>query len=187
MLVQLASLDPIWALSTIIGILTLFGRKKKDGKEDEETGEKPTSISTSTPNIQTASTPLPAPPVPASAPATFAPPNPPPMNANTSYQPPRNWQSPSQGDEDSSLSRLLQSLLKDLPSDANSMGGEPQGAFSMQSNPEWVPPRATPTSRPMMIGPGGKKGPEPDKPTTAPQPPAATARPLPPAPLVRSG
>jgi KaiC/GvpD/RAD55 family RecA-like ATPase len=37
----------------------------------------------------------------------------------------------------------------------------------------------------MMIGPGGKKGPEPDKPTAAPQPPAA-AVPPPPAPPVRS-
>jgi KaiC/GvpD/RAD55 family RecA-like ATPase len=108
------------------------------------------------------------------------------MNANISYQPPRSWQGPPQGDEDSSLSRLLQSLLRDLPSDANSMGGEQPGAFSLQSTAEWVPPRATPTSRPMMIGPGGKKGPEPDKPTTAPQPPAATAPPPPPAPPVRS-
>src|SRR2546425_5077284 len=183
MLVQLTSLDPIWTLFIVIGILTLFGKKKKGEKEDEQTAEASTSSSASSPNPPMASIPLQAPPVPASAPA---PPNPAPAYTATSYQPPRNWQGPPQGDEDSSLSRLLQSLLRDLPSDANSMGGDQPGAFSLQSTAEWVPPRATPTSRPMMIGPGGKKGPEPDKPTTAPQPPAATAPPPPSAPPVRS-
>src|SRR5207249_7188699 len=51
----------------------------------------------------------------------------------------------------------------------------PRG-FTMQSNPEWVPPRATPTSRPMTIVPGGKKGPELDKPSMAPPLPATSAR-----------
>ncbi len=185
MLVQLTSLDPIWSLFTVIGILTLFGKKKKDEKDHEETEESSTSMPTPAPNSPAA--PLQAPPVPVSAPAppSSPPPTSPPMNANISYQPPRGWQGPPQGDEDSSLSRLLQSLLRDLPSDANSMGGEQPGAFSLKSTAEWVPPRATPTSRPMMIGPGGKKGPEPDKPTAAPQPPAA-AVPPPAAPPVRS-
>src|SRR6266702_1462439 len=182
MLVQLTSLDPIWSLFTVIGIFTLFGKKKKDEKDHEETGESSTPMPTSAPNSPAPST-FQVPPLSASAPA---PPNPPPMNPNVSYQPPRSWQGPPQGDEDSSLSRLLQSLLRDLPSDANSMGGEQQGAFSLQSTAEWVPPRATPTSRPMMIGPGGKKGPEPDKPTAAPQPPVATAPPPPLAPPIRS-
>src|SRR2546427_979241 len=183
MLVQLTSLDPIWSLFTIIGILTLFGKKKKDEKDHEETGESSTPMPTSAPNSPVPST-FQVPPLPASAPAPPA--NPPPMNPNVSYQPPRSWPGPPQGDEDSSLSRLLQSLLRDLPSDANSMGGDQPGAFSLQSTAEWVPPRATPTSRPMMISPGGKKGPEPDKPTTAPRPPAATAPPPPSAPPVRS-
>ncbi|TMI13211.1 hypothetical protein E6H35_07725 [Candidatus Bathyarchaeota archaeon] len=186
MLVQLTSLDPIWSLFTVIGILTLFGKKKKDEKDHEENGESSTSMPTSAPNSPAA--PLQAPPVPASAlaPPSSPPPTSPPMNANISYQPPRSWQGPPQGDEDSSLSRLLQSLLRDLPSDANSMGGDQPGAFSLQSTAEWIPPRATPTSRPMMIGPAGKKGSEPDKPTPAPQPPVATAPPPPPAPPVRS-
>src|SRR6266702_370519 len=183
MLVQLTSLDPIWSLFTVIGILTLFGKKKKDEKDHEETGESSTPMPTSAPNSPAPST-FQVPPLSASAPAP--PPNPPPMNPNVSYQPPRSWQGPPQGDEESSLSRLLQSLLRDLPSDANSMGGDKPGAFSLQSTAEWVPPRATPTSRPMMIGPGGKKGPEPDKPIAAPQPPAATAPPPPSAPPVRS-
>src|SRR3989442_3537071 len=183
MLVQLTSLDPIWSLFTIIGILTLFGKKKKDEKDHEETGESSTPMPTSAPNSPAPST-FQVPPLSASVPAP--PPNPPPMNPNVSYQPPRSWQGPPQGDEDSSLSRLLQSLLRDLPSDANSMGGDQPGAFSLQSTAEWVPPRATPTSRPMCIGPGEKNGPKPDKPTTAPQPPAATAPPPPSAPPVRS-
>src|SRR5205807_1961682 len=183
MLVQLTSLDPIWSLFTVIGILTLFGKKKKDEKDHEEIVESSISMPTSAPNSPGA--PLQALPVPVSASSPPSPPTSPPMNANISYQPPRNWQGPPQGDEDSSLSRLLQSLLRDLPSDANSMGGDQPGAFSMQSTPEWVPPRATPTSRPMMIGPGGKKDQEPDKPTPAPQPPAVTAPP-PPVPPVRS-
>ena len=185
MLVQLTSLDPIWSFFVVIGILTLFGKKKKDEKDHEETGESSTSMPTSAPNSP--GPPLQAPPIPASAPT---PPSPPPtsapMNANISYQPPRGWQGPPQGDEDSSLSRLLQSLLRDLPSDANSIGGEQPGAFSLQSTAEWVPPRATPTSRPMMIGPGGRKGPDSEKPAPAPPVPATTAPPPPPAPPVRS-
>src|SRR3989441_6898968 len=167
MLVQLTTMDPIWTLFTVIGILTLFGKKKKDEKEDGETVETSTPSATLTPSSPTTSTPVQAPPAPASSPT---PPNPSPVNTFSSYQPPRSWQGLPQGDEDSSLSRLLQSLLKDLPSDANSMGGEQPGAFSLQSTAEWVPPRATPTSRPMMIGPGGKKGSDPEKP--APAPPA---------------
>ncbi len=171
MLVQPASLDPVWTLFTVIGILTLFGKKKKDGKEDEVSGEGSSSMSASTSNSPE-STPPQAPPFPVSVPA----PKPAQVNTASSYQPPRSWQGPPQGDEDSSLSRLLQSLLKDLPPDAGSMGGEPPGSFSMQSTPEWVPPRSTPTSRPMIIGPGGKKGAEPEKPSMAPTPPAPPVR-----------
>ena len=184
MLVQLTSLDPIWSLFTVIGILTLFGKKKKDEKDHEEIVESSISMPTSAPNSPGA--PLQALPVPVSASSPPSPPTSPPMNANISYQPPRSWQGPPQGDEDNSLSRLLQSLLRDLPSDANSMGGDQPGAFSLQSTAEWVPPRATPTSRPMMIGLGGKKGPDPEKPAPAPPAPVTTAPPPPPAPPVRS-
>src|SRR5712691_4712690 len=183
MLVQLTSMDPIWTLFTVIGILTLFGKKKKDEKEDGETVEASTPSATLTPSSPTTSTPIQASPVPASSPT---PPNPSPVNTFSSYQPPRSWQGLPQGDEDSSLSRLLQSLLKDLPSDASSMGGEQPGAFSLKSTAEWVPPRATPTSRPMMIGPGGKKGPDSEKPAPAPPVPATIAPPPPPAPPIRS-
>src|SRR6266581_3095478 len=181
MLVQLTSLDPVWTLFTVIGILTLFGKKKKDEKEDGGTVEASTPSATLTPSSPTTSTPIQAPPVPASSPT---PPNPSPVNTFSSYQPPRSWQSPLQGDEDSSLSRLLQSLLKDLPSDASSIGEQPR-AFTTEGLSEWVPPRATPTSRPMVIIPGGKKGSEPDKAAPVPSSPATTVTP-PPAPPVRS-
>src|SRR5713101_3059038 len=130
MLVQLTSLDPIWTLFTVIGILTLFGKKKKDEKEDGETVEASTPSATLTPSSPTTSPPIQAPPVPASSPT---PPNPSPVNTFSSYH----------------------------------------------------PPRATPTSRPMVIAPGGKKGLEPDKTAATPSPPATTVTP-PPAPSVRS-
>jgi KaiC/GvpD/RAD55 family RecA-like ATPase len=180
MLVQLTSLDPIWTLFTVIGILTLFGKKKKDEKDDGETGKASTTMASSTLNSPTASTPIQA-PVPAGSPT---PPNPAPVNASTSYQPQRSWSAPPQGDEDSSLSRLLQSLLKDLPSDANSIGGDQPRAFTTEGISEWVPPRATPTSRPMVIIPGGKKGAETDKTAPTPSLPATTT-PSPPAPPAR--
>src|SRR3989442_14542469 len=97
MLVQLTSLDPIWSLFTIIGILTLFGKRKKDEKDHEETGESSPPMPTSAPNSPAA--PLQAPPVPASPPSSPSLPTSP-MNANVSYKPPRSWQGPPQGDED---------------------------------------------------------------------------------------
>jgi len=181
MLVQLTSLDPIWTLFTVIGILTLFGKKKKDEKEDGEAGEASITAAASTPSSPTISTPIQPPLAQATS---HTPPNPAPVNAASSYQMQRSWSAPPQGDEDSSLSRLLQSLLKDLPSDANSISGDPPRAFTTEGISEWVPPRATPTSRPMMIVPGGKKGAEPDNPVPAPSPPANTAPP--PAPTARS-
>ncbi len=146
MLVQLTSMDPIWTLFTVIGILTLFGKKKKDEKEDGETVEVSTPSATLTPSSPTSSIPIQPPPVPAGSPT---PPNPAPMNASTSYQPQR-------------ISR----------------------AFTTEGLSEWVPPRATPTSRPMVIIPGGKKGAETDKTAPTPSPPATTAPP-PPAPPAR--
>jgi len=47
MLVQLTGLDPIWTLFTVIGILTLFGKKKKDEKEDGQNGEASTTMASS--------------------------------------------------------------------------------------------------------------------------------------------
>jgi len=152
----------------------MFGRKKKDEKEGDTTEDVSASASASTGILPAMSTPIQAPSVPAGSPT---PTNFPPVSATSSYQPPRSAPPSTQVDEDSSLSRLLQSLLKDLPPDASSFSGEQPRGFTMQSSPEWVPPRSTPTSRPMTIAPGGKKGPEPDKPSIAPSPPAPLVRP----------
>src|SRR5206468_12335764 len=115
--VQLTSLDPIWTLFTIIGILTMFGRKKKDEKEGQETQDASTSVSTSEPTPPVTSTSVQAPPISSGSPT---PPNPPPMTTTSPYHPPRSSLAPPEPDEHRSLSRLLQSLLKQSPTDAGS-------------------------------------------------------------------
>src|SRR6267378_4539247 len=105
---------------TITGILIMFGRKKKDEKEGEATEDVSTAESASTTNAPATSTPVQDLSVSASSPT---PPNLPHVSATGSYQPPRTSPAPPQVDEDSSLSRLLQSLLKDLPPDASSFSG----------------------------------------------------------------
>src|SRR3989454_4956786 len=157
-----------------LGVLTMFGRKKKDEKEGDTTEDVSASASASTAIAPAMSTPIQAPSVPAGSPT---PTNFPPVSATSSYQPPRSAPPSTQMDEDSSLSRLLQSLLKDLPPDASSFSGEPPRGFTMQSSPEWVPPRSTPTSRPMTIAPGGKRDDEPEKSIMKPTQPAPPVRP----------
>jgi KaiC/GvpD/RAD55 family RecA-like ATPase len=179
MIVELVGLNPIWTLFTVLGILTLFGKKKDDKKGDESAAGSPGPASLS----QNDSAP-PQTPSRVSIPS-FAPTSPSPSNVSGSYQAARVWSPPAQGDEDSSLSRLLQSLLKDLPTDSSSVS-EPSGSFSMQNNPEWVPPRATPASRPMTFAPGAKKGPDQDKPVPSPPPATVPSIPSPPQALVRS-
>ena len=105
----------------------MFGRKKKDEKEGQETQDASTSVSTSEPTPPVTSTPVQAPPISTSSPT---PPNPPPISTTSFYQPPRSSPAPTQADEDSSLSRLLQSLLKDLPTDASTFGGEQPRGFA---------------------------------------------------------
>ena len=166
MLVENLALNPIWTLFTLVGILTLFG-KKKDERNSDETAQG-SSGSAQIPPQDTSM--LPQPPPSPSRPA-FAPTNTPVGNVAGSYQTARSWSPAAQVDEDTSLSRLLQSLLRDLPADASTIS-EPTGSFSMQSSPEWVPPRVTPASKPMVISPVAKKAPDIDKPTTSsPLPP----------------
>ena len=166
MLVELLGVNPIWTLFTVIGILTLFGKKKDDKKEEASTGGSP---SLSTPSQEDLGLARPASNAPTPA---VTPPSTSPSYVTGPYQAQRPWSSPlspaAMGDEDSSLSRLLQSLLKDMPPEDVS---EPSGTFSLDNAREWVPPRATPASRPMVITPGGKS---PDQNKLAPSPaPAA--------------
>ncbi len=146
-------------------MLTIFGKKKKaEGEGDpNETAASQSTAPSQTPfssnPLQSASAAVsPSVSSNSSAPVT-----------GTSYQQLRSWSPPLQSDEDSSLSRLLQSLLKDLPADSEGIGNEPSSGFSIDNVPEWVPPRATPASRPMVITPGGKTVAS-DRPVTPAQP-----------------
>ena len=180
MLVENLGLNPIWTLFTLVGILTLFGKKKDEKKGDESAqgSSGPTWISP--PDTSVSPQPPPSPSRPAfAATKTSA------SNVAGSYQVARAWSPPAEVDEDSSLSRLLQSLLRDLPADASTIS-EPTGSFSMQSSPEWVPPRVTPASKPMVIIPGAKKAPDIDKSTASPPPPPASTIPSAPATPLRS-
>jgi KaiC/GvpD/RAD55 family RecA-like ATPase len=179
MLVELIGLHPIWTLFTVVGILTLFGKKKDDKKEDESVAGSPGPV---LPSQNDSASPQPPPAV--SIPS-FGPANTSSGSVSGSYQAARAWSPPPQMDEDTSLSRLLQSLLKDLPSDTGSIS-EPSGSYSMQNNPEWVPPRSTPASRPMVFASGAKKGPDQDKPAPSPPPTPVSTIPSSPQAPVRS-
>ncbi|OLD44777.1 hypothetical protein AUI51_00815 [archaeon 13_1_40CM_2_52_4] len=76
--------------------------------------------------------------------------------------------------EETSLSRLLQSLLQDIPANTGS-------SFSSmrESTPEYVPPRATPPSRAMVIGQKDDEAgwEEQGKPATGKQPPSIPSAP----------
>ncbi len=134
MLIQFAQFDPALLALVVFGVLTLFGRKKKDEKEE---GAKPGNSASNTPS-------------PNAAPDA----NPQVTNSsdlgNTGGSP--NAAGPSE--ETDSLTRLLQSLMQDLPANPSSEADE---AFtSSRSTPEYVPPRNDPPSRPMVVVSGGK-------------------------------
>lgn len=77
--------------------------------------------------------------------------------------------------EETSLTRLLQSLLADipLPPDSDSSFGVPQ------TTPDFVPVRSTPPSRAMVIGPGTNEGEwdQPDQPVVKQPTPAPPVKP----------
>ncbi len=144
-------------------MLTIFGKKKKgEGEGDEITASQSTAPSQNA--AQSSVSMSPSPLVSSSLGSNSSTPP-----AGSPFQPPKSWPTPLQSDEDTSLSRLLQSLLKDLPADSEGTGSEGPGAFSLSGVAEWVPPRATPASRPMVITPGGKPLAN-DKPPSVTQP-----------------
>src|SRR5881296_376340 len=168
-------------------MLTIFGKKKKDDsslgldtRTDNQTSPPPY---TSPQSMQ----PQPPPPIiPQDQPASqstqslvnnppFAPPTQPSARMTTSGPLPRqlplDFSFPS---EETSLSRILQSLLQDIPTNIGS-------SFSSmrESTPEYVAPRATPPSRAMVIGQKDDEGgwEEQGKSSTSKQPPVIPSAP----------
>jgi KaiC/GvpD/RAD55 family RecA-like ATPase len=161
-------------------MLTLFGKKKKEDSSawiDTGTDTQTSQASSGLPQLtQTpALNPVPVQNQPVSqqtqSPAvgqSFTPSPIPPMRqaaeGPTPRQLPLDASFPS---EETSLSRILQSLLQDIPTNT----GSPFSPMHM-SAPDYVPPRATPPSRAMVIGQKDEEGEweEQGKPATSKQP-----------------
>ncbi|HMB67035.1 MAG TPA: ATPase domain-containing protein [Candidatus Bathyarchaeia archaeon] len=169
-------------------MLTIFGKKKKDDSSlGLDTG---TDNQTSPPPYTPPQSMQPQPPppiIPQDQPASqstqslvnnqpFTPPTPPSARMTTSGPLPRqlplDFSFPS---EETSLSRILQSLLQDIPTNTGS-------SFSpmRESTPEYVAPRATPPSRAMVIGQKDDEGgwEEQGKSSTSKQPPVIPSAPI---------
>ncbi len=170
-------------------MLTIFGKKKKDDSSIQiDTGTDPSQAPSQTPSIPPESV-QPRPPVqtstqnqpttwPAQSPVMGQPIPPPPAPSPRQMTPgPTPRQLPldaSFPSEESSLSRILQSLLQDIPAAAGS-------TFSpmRESTPEYVPLRATPPSKAMVIGQKEDEGEweEQGKPSTSKQLPSIPSAP----------
>jgi KaiC/GvpD/RAD55 family RecA-like ATPase len=141
MIIHLSVIDPLLLAPVAFGLLTIFGRgKKKDDKDDEgyETNKASSSSQNTTPQTPTPS------PAPTASPSPYGP-------YNTSPSPgPR-----SSSEEETSLNKLLQSLLQDMP--FNPPGQNESSSSGMTSTADWVPPRSTPRSRPMVLAQGDKE------------------------------
>ena len=170
-------------------MLTIFGKKKKDEDVAAVDQGVPQSMSTP-PNISLTPTSGPSPipnsnqtPAPVPTPVTplmsQSQPSPPtkPATQQQIFRASPNAPLPT---EEISLTRLLQSLLADipLPPDIDSSFGGPG-----PTTPDFVPVRSTPPSRPMVIGPGKDSsdseelGEQPAKQTAPTPPPSKTTKP----------
>src|SRR6266705_139051 len=171
-------------------MLTIFGKKKKDdssvqidtGKDAGQAPSQPPSMPPETIQPQapipttTQNQPTTWPTQSAVVGQSIPPPPAPPMKQMTSGPMPRqlplDFSFPS---EETSLSRILQSLLQDIPTNTGS-------SFSSmrESTPEFVAPRATPPSRAMVIGQKDDEGgwEEQGKSSTSKQPPVIPSAPI---------
>src|SRR5712692_9527582 len=144
-------LNPLIFAPALVGIITLFGKKKKE--EPQKSGD-PQEATEQASSGSTGENPSPAPPLyPSFGPVQET-------GEEASRSPPED-----------PLNKLLQSLLNDMPP-GQSTGSE---EFGVRSTPDWVPPRATPPSRPMVLVPDdtGKKVLQPvgqPEPPTTPKP-----------------
>ncbi len=118
MLVHFAYDELLVLAPVVIGMLTLFGRKKKEEKVGESQKDVPA---------------LPAPQT----------------MAQQGVEDRSGTVLPGSRKADVSLNELLESMLNDLPPVQHNERDE--GYKVPQSSPDWVPPRATPPSRPMVV------------------------------------
>jgi len=144
MLVPLTHIDPLVLAPVVIGILTLFGRKKKEEKVEETKPHQSAGF----PPISPSKTANPMDAKKGALSPSFPSRTSGPIDAN------RGAVSPFPEIEDTPLSKLLQTLLQDIPLSQSSTGKDE--ARVPPSTPDWVPLRATPPSRPMVIVPGDK-------------------------------
>src|SRR5438128_10474161 len=171
-------------------MLTIFGKKKKDdssvqidtGKDAGQAPSQPPSMPPETIQPQapipttTQNQPTTWPTQSAVVGQSIPPPPAPPMKQMTSGPTPRQLPlDASFPSEETSLSRILQSLLQDIPTTAGS-------TFSpmRESTPEYVPLRATPPSKAMVIGQKEDEGEweEQGKPSTSKQLPSIPSTPI---------
>ncbi|HEX9239808.1 MAG TPA: RAD55 family ATPase [Candidatus Bathyarchaeia archaeon] len=172
-------------------MLTIFGKKKKDDSSVQiDTGTDASQASSQTlspmpPESMQTQTPVPT--TIQNQPATWPtqtpvmsqpipPPPAPPMRQMSPGQTPKQLPlDASFPSEETSLSRILQSLLQDIPTATGS-------TFSSmrESTPEYVPLRSTPPSRAMVIGQKDDEGgwEEQGKPSTSKQPQSIPSAPI---------
>ena len=167
-------------------MLTIFGKKKKEDEEAGSSGQSPPQTPQAPPSISlnpsSSSQPTPSPTPPPSSTMMPTPIQTPPQafTRPSPQQQPVFRASPNAPlpAEETSLTKLLQSLLADIPLPPG-MDSDFTGAN--QTTPDYVPVRSTPASRPMVIGPGRDSGDweESDERTAkpAPTPPAKSPKP----------
>jgi len=172
-------------------MLTIFGKKKKDDSSVQiDTGTDAGQASSQTPSPmppESMQTQTPVPTTIQNQPATWPtqtpvmsqpipPPPAPPMRQMSPGQTPKQLPlDASFPSEETSLSRILQSLLQDIPTATGSTFGSMR-----ESTPEYVPLRSTPPSRAMVIGQKDDEGgwEEQGKPSTSKQPQSIPSAPL---------
>ncbi len=134
-------------------MLTIFGKKKR---EDQTAADSLSSqIEAPEPLSSPSQSPSSMPTAPAQGPIEDQPQPQPVMRAAPPQQSFRLSPTAPLPAEETSLTRLLQSLLQDIPLPP---GVDLGFTGASQTTPDYVPVRSTPPSRPMMIGPGKEGG-----------------------------
>src|SRR6266571_8410393 len=134
-------------------MLTIFGKKKR---EDQTAADSLSSqIEAPEPLSSPSQSPSSMPTAPAQGPIEDQPQPQPVMRAAPPQQSFRLSPTAPLPAEETSLTRLLQSLLQDIPLPP---GVDLGFAAASQTTPDYVPVRSTPPSRPMVIGPEKDSG-----------------------------